>query len=148
MSDRTDPMSAAARHINGGGPLAPFLGALTLSALHELASLATAEANARIAAWRATLCDHPPAPGCYSCGAPEGFDGIGTPWRWGGVTHRPGCGHLVGEARESVYSPNGSQRAAARVLDAERERQSRLADRLDAALDALRAVHVAPVEDA
>lgn len=139
-------LRSAALLLRKGHPHDVLLGALDDETLSRLMGATSAEVNARAAARRATLCDHPPAPGCYSCGAPEGFDGIGTPWRWGGVTHRPGCTQLVGEARASVYSPNGSQRAwAARVLDAERDRVSRLADRLDEALDAQRVLNAAGV---
>lgn len=146
---RTDPMSAAARHINGGGPLAPFLRALTDSALSELASLASQELRLRVAARLATLCDHPPKPACDSCGRPESYPdyrGEPYPWRSGGVDHRPGCAEIVEMARRNAYSPRVPTREwAARVLDAERERVSRLADRLDEALDVQRALYAAGV---
>lgn len=125
MSDRTDPMSAAARHINGGGPLAPLLALLTEEALGYLAVAAQATFDRRIDEWRATLCDHPPTPECFTCGAPKATlaDDRVSPWHHAGVTHRPGCAEVVQEAEANRYHPRAALRLrASDVLAAERER--------------------------
>jgi len=114
MTDRSDLLGAMARHVNGSGPLAPFLEALTDSSLHELASLASSELRARVAAREATRCDHPPKPGCDSCGGPTdnrtGFDGI---------AHTPTCAATIERARGLVYHPSVRVRLwAADVLNA------------------------------
>ena len=113
MSERTDPLSAAARHIEGGGPVAGFLAALSESRLFELASLCMSEAAARAEARRATLCDHPPTPACDSCGGQhDGYDG---------VSHLATCAANIAKARELTYHPSaGVRRWVERILDAAR----------------------------
>lgn len=150
MSDRTDPMSAAARHINGGGPLAPFLSLLTEKALGDLAVAAQAAFERRIDEWRATLCDHPPT---RQSRLADRLDAALDALRWPaagrraarvagglalGVEHHGGpCAHaasVVERAMRLVYHPRGATGVVVHAFGPPRR--------------LLHAVHVAPVEDA
>lgn len=123
MSDTrtSDPLSAAARHINGGGPLAAFMAALSDEGLRALDDAAGEERLRRAREREATRCDHPPSPACDSCGGQKAgtlyWDAPGVD-RMDGVRHRDDCRARIERARQLTYHPSaGTRRWVENVLD-------------------------------